>query len=172
MKVAEIAIVHRRAILLGIVILFLAGVYAAFQLPSGIYPEVDFPRIIIVAEAGDLPTGNMMLGVTQPIEASISGTLGLYRIRSRTIRGEAELSLVFLPHSDMQVALQQVQAKISEVRPVLPSDVELTVERVTPAIFPVLIYILTGHDVTVPDMRDYAQYTVRPALSRIQGVGQ
>ncbi|PWT91874.1 MAG: AcrB/AcrD/AcrF family protein, partial [Acidobacteria bacterium] len=172
MKVAQTSFSYRKAILLVIVILLFAGVYAAFELPSGIYPEVNFPRIIIVAEAGDLPIANMTLGVTRPIEESVSGVLGLYRIRSRTIRGESELSLTFLPHADMQVGLQQVEAKVSEVRPFLPTETQLQIERVTPAIFPVLIYILTGKNTAPQDLRDFAQYTVRPTLSRIPGVGQ
>lgn len=172
MKIIDAAFSHRKAILLLTAILFLAGIYSAFQLPSGIYPEVNFPRIIIVAEAGDLPVGNMLLGVTRPLEESVSGVLGLYRIRSRTIRGESEISLLFLPRADMELGLQQVQAKISEVRSALPADTQLQVERVTPAIFPVLIYILTGRGTAAPDLRDYAQFTVKPTLSRIRGVGQ
>ncbi len=172
MTVAEAAVAHRKAISLIIVVLVFAGIYSAFQLPSGIYPEVDFPRIIVVASMGDLPTGNVLLGVTRPIEESLSGVLGLYRVRSRTIRGEAEISLVFLPKADMQLALQQVQAKISEVRPFLPEQTQLTVERVTPALFPVMIFLLTGKNVPPTALRDYAQYTVRPTLSRIPGVGQ
>jgi len=172
MKIAEAAIGQRKAILLIIVILMAAGTYAAFRLPSGIYPEVNFPRIVIIAEAGDLSTGNMLLGVTRPLEQSVSGVLGLNRIRSKTIRGEAELSLLFLPHADMQIALQQVQAKMSEARSVLPPQTELTVERITPAVFPVLIFHLSGEGIAPADLRDYAQYTVKPTLSRIPGVGQ
>src|SRR4051812_37382017 len=112
MNVARAGIHQRRAIVLLVLILMLAGIYAAYRLPSGIYPEVNFPRIVVVASAGDLSTGNVMLAVTRPIEESLSGVLGLYRTRSRTIRGETEMSLLFLPNSDMQLALQQVQAKI------------------------------------------------------------
>src|SRR5262245_11860637 len=110
MNLVQSGIHQRKAVLLIVVILMLAGIYSAFRLPSGIYPEVNFPRIVVLASAGDLSSGNMMLAVTRPIEESVSGVLGLYRTRSRTIRGEAELSLLFLPHSDMQYALQQVQA--------------------------------------------------------------
>jgi CzcA family heavy metal efflux pump len=172
MKLAEAAISQRRAILLIIFILMAAGLYSAFRLPSGIYPELNFPRIVIIAEAGDLSTGNMLLGVTRPLEQSVSGAQGLNRIRSRTIRGETEISLIFLPHSDMQLALQQVQAKVSEARTLLPAQTELTVERITAAVFPVLIFHLWGSGVPPADLRDYAQYTVRPVLSRIPGVGQ
>ena len=172
MNIAESAIAHRKSLILGIVILAAAGLYAAFTLPSGIYPEVDFPRIAIIAEAGDLPTGNMLLSVTRPIEEAMSGVLGVYRVRSRTIRGGSELSVGFLPHTDMQLALQQVQAKVSEIRPLLPAETQLTVERLTPAVFPVLSFNLTGKGVSPADLRDAAQYDIRPLLSRISGVGQ
>src|SRR5262245_49968536 len=163
---------NRKAILVILTLLAMAGVYAAFQLPSAIYPEVNFPRIVIVAEAGDLPTGNMLLGVTRPIEESVTGVPGLYRVRSRTIRGEAELSLLFLSKSDMQLALQLVQSKVNDVRASLPSNIQLTIERLTPAVFPVLSFNLTGKNVPAQDLNDYALYTVRPLLSRVPGVGQ
>ena len=172
MNIFEVISRYRKAIYLIIAILVVAGIYSAYRLPSGIYPEVNFPRIVIVASAGDLPTGNMLLAVTRPIEEAISGVLGVYRIRSKTIRGESEISIQFLPRADMQTGLQQVQAKINEVRASFPPDTELTVERLTPAVFPVLSYNLTGEHISAADLRDYALYTIRPTLSRISGVGQ
>src|SRR5262249_37837927 len=154
-KLAEIAIANRKALILIILLLAVCGVYAAFQLPSGVYPEVNFPRIVVVAEVGDLPTGNMLLGVTRPIEESLTGIIGMNRVRTSPIRGEAELSLLFAPNTNMDLALQQVQAKISEIRSALPTETELTVERLTPAVFPVLIFNLIGKNVPAPDLRDY-----------------
>ena len=54
MNVARFATRHSRAILLAIVLVSLAGVWAMRTLPSNIYPEVEFPRIVIVAHSGDL----------------------------------------------------------------------------------------------------------------------
>jgi len=163
---------NRKAIIVVILILLAGGIYAGFQLPSAIYPEVNFPRIVIVVEAGDLPTANMLLGVTRPIEEAVSGVLGLYRVRSRTIRGECELSLLFLSKSDMNFALQQVQAKVNEVRQQLPQQVQITIERMTPAVFPVMSMNVFGNNVSAADLNDYAVYTIKPLLSRVSGVGQ
>ena len=70
----------------------------------------------------------------------------------------------------MVVALQQVQNRVAEIRGELPADTDLTVERLTPAVFPVLILNLTG---TLPtaDLNDYALYVIRPALARVPGAG-
>ena len=61
---------------------------------------------------------------------------GIRRVRSRSIRGATEISAQFDPSTDMVVALQQVQNRVSEVRADLPADTELTVERLTPGRLP------------------------------------
>ncbi len=68
MNVARFAIRNARAIILGVVLLTGAGIYSMTALPSGIYPEVEFPRIVMVAHAGDLAPRMMQLAVTRPLE--------------------------------------------------------------------------------------------------------
>src|SRR5690348_17595605 len=78
------------------------GVLAARALPSGIYPPLQFPRIVIVAHSGTLPPQSMSLIVTRPIEQAIMAVPGIYRVRSRSIRGAAEVSAQFNPSTDMR----------------------------------------------------------------------
>src|ERR1041385_4802704 len=113
-------------------------------LPSSIYPPLIFPRIVIIAHSGTLPPQSMSLIVTRPIEQVVMGVPGIPRVRSRSIRGAAEISANFDPSTDMIVALQQVQNRIAEINGDLPMGTELQVERLTPAIFPVFILSLTG----------------------------
>ncbi len=69
------------------------------------------------------------------------------------------------------MALQQVQNRVAEIRGELPADTELTVERLTPAVFPVFILSLTGNLPTA-ELNDYALYVMRPALARVPGAGR
>ena len=85
---------------------------------------------------------------------------GIRRVRSRSIRGAAEISAQFDPATDMVVALQQVQNRVAEAQGELPADTELTVERLTPAVFPILILSMTG-PLPTPDLNDYATYVVQ-----------
>src|SRR3982751_4507159 len=78
-----------------------SGALVATRLPSGIYPEVEFPRIVVVARGGDAPPAITQVTLTRPLETSLATVLGVERIRSRTIRGAVELSLLFAPGSDM-----------------------------------------------------------------------
>ncbi len=151
--------------------LTLAGMVSLFRLPSNIYPELNFPRIVVLVHAGDLAPDAMLLTVTRPIEEQLSTVLGARRVRSRTIRGGAEISVLFSRGSDMQQSLQLVQARVNETRATLPADAEVEVERLTPAVFPILSLVLNGN-VPDADLRDFAVYNLRPLFSRVPGVGR
>ena len=162
---------NSRAVFLLTGALTLAGLVSLFQLPSNIYPELTFPRIVILVHAGDLSPDTTLLIVTRPIEEQVSTVLGVRRVRSRTIRGGSEISVLFSPGTDMQQALQLVQARVNESRSALPAEAEIQVERLTPSVFPILSLILNGN-VPDADLNDYAVYNLRPVFSRVQGVGR
>ena len=161
---------NRYAVYLLTAFLCVAGLAAVFQLPSNIYPELNFPRIVILAHSGDLSPDAMLLTVTRPLEESASTATGVRRVRSKTIRGNSEISILFNPDMDMQYALQLLQARISEAQSSLPPNTETQVERVSPVVFPVLSLILNGN-VPDADLHDDALYVLRPLFSRVPGVG-
>jgi len=150
--------------------LVIAGAIAALKLPSGIYPPLQFPRIVIVAHSGTLPPQSMSLIVTRPIEQVVMAVPGVRRVRSRSIRGASEISAQFDPSTDMVVALQMVQNRVAEITGGLPADTDLQIERMTPAIFPVFILSLTGALPTA-DLYDYANFVIKPEIARIPGAG-
>jgi CzcA family heavy metal efflux pump len=160
---------NSRAVFLLTGALTLAGIVSIFQLPSNIYPELTFPRVVILVHAGDLSPNITLLTVTRPIEEQVSTVLGARRVRSRTIRGASEISVLFNQGTDMQQALQLVQARVNDTRSSLPADAEIDVERLTPSVFPILSLILNGN-VPDADLRDYAVYNLRPLFSRVPGV--
>ena len=171
MNVATVAVRHSRAAALVSGALVVAGAIAAWSLPSAIYPPLEFPRIVIIAQSGTLPPQSMTLTVTRPIETAVMEVPGIRRVRSRSIRGSAEISAQFDPATDMVVALQQVQNRVAEARGELPVGTDLTVERLTPAVFPILIFSMTGA-LPTPELYDYANYVVKPDLARVPGAGR
>jgi CzcA family heavy metal efflux pump len=170
MNVAALAIRHSRAISLLAVALVVSGAIAAVALPSGIYPPLQFPRIVIVAHSGTLPPQSMSLIVTRPIEQVVMAVPGVRRVRSKSIRGAAEISAQFDPSTNMVVALQMLQNRVAEITGDLPADTELQIERMTPEIFPVFILSVTG---TLPtaDLYDYANFVMKPEIARVPGAG-
>jgi hydrophobe/amphiphile efflux-1 (HAE1) family protein len=171
MNPARFAFRQSRAILLLTTLLVVAGAFAYVSLPSGIYPPLEFPRIVAIAHSGSTPARSMTLTVARPLEQAIMEVPGVRRVRSKTFRGATEISAQFEPGTDTVVALQMVQNRIAEIRSDLPLDLELVVDRQTPAVFPIYSLNLTG-GLSAAELHDYGFYVVRPALSRVSGVGQ
>jgi multidrug efflux pump subunit AcrB len=148
-----------------------AGLYAAFKLPTAIFPQTDFPRIVIVVDNGVVPAPQMLVSVTQPVEEAMNGIPGINRIRSTTARGSAEINLFFDWNTDILQALQLVQARLSQLTSSLPPTAAIrNVDRFTFAVFPVSGYSLTSDTRDQASLRDLATYTLRPRLSRLAGV--
>jgi multidrug efflux pump subunit AcrB len=172
MNIARFSDRHHKATYLVVALLCVAGLYAATQLPSAIYPEVEFPRIVLVAQGVQLEPRNIVTAIARPLEDGVSALQGVQvlRVTTRAVRGEAEISVQFAPTTDMQLALQLVQSKVAEVQTELPVGVTVDVQRLTPSVFPIISYNVTGAPPAV--LRDLATYTIRPRLARLDGVAQ
>lgn len=168
--VAAWAMRHEVLVMLVTASLVVAGIFAARSLASGIYPEVDFPRIGVVVRQGDAPPEVFQASILRPLEESLTTVLGVERVRSRTIRGGAEISLLFAPGSDMWRALQLVQSSVADVHATLPPDTIVHVERLTPVSFPVLSFNVTGTlDPRV--LNEIGRFEIAPQLASVHGVG-
>ncbi|HEV7993419.1 MAG TPA: efflux RND transporter permease subunit, partial [Gemmatimonadaceae bacterium] len=161
---------QRRFVYLVVALLCAGGIWAALRLPSAIYPELQFPRITIVAQGSSLGARQVVFAITQPIEEAIGVVPGVTRVASRSIRGASEISVTFAPNTDMAYALQQVQARVNQLRGDLPTGLDIEIERLSPSLFPILSYNLEGGDPTT--MYDIARFRIRPVLSRVPGVGR
>src|SRR5947209_5222744 len=157
------------AVVLTAGLLTAGGIYSAVQMPSGVYPEVTFPRIAVVAKRPGLDLITMELQVTRPLEMAASSVLGVRRVRSTTIRGGCDVSIDFAPGTDMVQALQLTWNRIGAARGQMPADVELAVEQMTPSVFPIMSVVLTGGN-TPSQLRDYAFYELAPQIKNIPDV--
>ncbi len=128
--------------------LTLAGIYLAFQVPISVFPDTNFPRVIIGVDNGVMPVEQMEVTITQPIENAVNSVPGLQSVRSTTSRGSAEVDLFFNWNVDMVQSLQLVDAALAKVQQTLPSTVHITTNRLTFATFPVLGYSLTSDTVS------------------------
>ncbi len=145
------------------------GIVSMFRMPSGIYPEVAFPRIVVIAQTPGLAVKDVEVAVTRPIEEAVSIVLGVVRVRSKSVRGAAEMSIDFAPGTDMIQALNDVRARMAEVGAQLPPGTTTITERQTPSVFPIISFVVTGgRDPSA--LHDYAYYDLRPRISRIPDV--
>ena len=174
MNVAATALRQSRAAALLAVALVVAGGISAVSLPSSIYPPLEFPRIVIIVKSGTLPPQSMMLTVTRPLEQAVLEVPGVRRVRSRSIRGAAEISAQFVPSTDMVVALQQVQNRVAIALPRVPADVRnigITTVKNSPDLTMVVHLYSPDKSRDTLFISNFATLEIKDPLTRIEGVG-
>ena len=163
---------HPKALLFLVFGLLVAGIGATRLMPVSLFPDITFPRIVILADNGEQPAERMMIEVTKPLEDVCSSVPGVEIVRSATGRGSTEISLGLSWHVDVKEALQTIQNRIADIRTSLPSDATIDVERMSVAVVPILGYSLTSDSISSVELRDIAMYRIRPAIIRVAGVAR
>ena len=166
------AIRHRLAIAFISAALCLGGIYAAFNMPSSVFPQTDFPRVVIMVDNGVMPADEMMATITRPIEESMKDIPGALRVRSTTGRGSAEISVFFNWKVDMVQSELFVNARLGQIRSVLPAPVTSTTRRLTFSAFPILGVSLTSPQRSSTELWETARYEIKPRFLRIPGVAR
>ena len=161
---------HGKPIIFVILTLVACGVYLATTVPVAVFPEVDFPRIVVGIDNGVAPIDQMQVTVTRPIEDALNSVQGLERVQSITSRGTAEVDLFFSWKVDMFQTLTRVNAALARVQTELPPTAKITANRLTFAAFPIVGYSLTSDTVPMTRLWEMATYDLKPRLNRKLGV--
>ena len=161
---------HARALWLAAILIVLGGVFAATRLSVGLFPHIDFPRVVVSIDAGERDATQMTAEITRPIEAALRTVPGVTRVRSTTSRGSAEVALDFPWKQDMVSATLATQAALATILPDLPAGTRFAVRRSDSTIFPVLGIAFTSKSLDQNALRQIAELQVRPALSAVSGV--
>jgi multidrug efflux pump subunit AcrB len=165
-------VTHKNPFTVIIVIIIAGGMFAYSKMQTSLFPEITFPKIKVIADAGQQPVNKMMITVTRPLENAIKQVPDLEDVRSITSRGSCEISAYINWNADIAVSQQRIEAKIAEIKNDLGSDVQVTVERMNPSILQVMGYSLESKSRSPIDMKMLALYTVKPFLSQVSGVAE
>ena len=163
---------HRRSILFAALALAVGGLLAAFSVPVTLFPQADFPRVVVSLDSGDRPAEQMEQLVTWPIEEVIGRVPGVRNVRSTTSRGSAEVSITFDWGTNMPMAAAQVNESVAQVLPSLPSGTVSNTRRMDPTVFPILAYSLVSDTLSGVELYNLARYQLRPLLQAEPGVAR
>ena len=161
---------NSKSVIFLILTVAMLGAYLAFTVPVSVFPETNFPRILISVDNGVMPIDQMMVTVTRPIEETVNSVPGLLTVRSITSRGSAEVDLFFRWDVDMFQTLQYVNSALARVQPELPTTAKVEAHRMTFASFPIMGYSLTSQTVPLTKLWEMATYEMKPRLNRLDGV--
>lgn len=163
---------HKNPLAVLLALIIAGGIFVYSRLQTSLFPEITFPKIKIIADAGLQPVDKMMVSVTKPLEAAIKQVPDLQMIRSTTSRGSCEISAFMTWNSNIDVNQQHIESKISEIRNTLPTDVEITVAKMNPSILPVMGYSVESNSRSPIELKQLAIYTIKPFLSQVEGISE
>jgi CzcA family heavy metal efflux pump len=172
MQFFEILSSHKKAVFFLVGILSIGGIVSLFQMPISLFPNIDFPRIVMLADNGEEPADRMMIEVTRPLEEAARAIPGVVRVQSATSRGSSQISVNFEWGTDIIQALQLMQGKVASIRNQLPPTASIDIERMNATVFPIEGFSVTSDSLDLVQLRDLAYYTIRPALVRISGIAE
>lgn len=163
---------YKSPILILILMILLGGVFSYTEIKSSLFPQITFPKIKVIADAGQQPVDQMTVAVTRPLENAIKKVPDLEVLKSTTSRGSCEISAFMSWKADIDLSQQQVESKINQIRNQLPADIDITVEKMNPAILPVMGYSLNSNTINPIELKLMALYTIKPFLSQVPGVNE
>jgi len=163
---------HKNPVSVLLVLIIAGGMFAYSKMQTALFPEISFPKIKIIADAGLQPVNKMMIRVTKPLENAIKQVPDLETIRSTTSRGTCEISAFMNWNANIDLSLQKIESKIAEIRNNLPPETQITVEKMNPSILPVIGYTLEAHNKSPIELKQLAIYTIKPFLSQVTGVSE
>ena len=111
---------HQRSVLFLLAAATFGGVVAALKLPVGLFPTIDFPRVLVSVDSGERPVERMVVEVTRPLEQALRSVPDVVGMRSTSSRGSAEISVNFGWGNDMVAAQLQVESAVNRILPDLP----------------------------------------------------
>ncbi|MCL6100584.1 MAG: efflux RND transporter permease subunit [Bacteroidetes bacterium] len=167
---SNIYVKYKGPIAVILLMILLGGAYSLIKIKTGLFPDITFPKIKIIADNGEQPVDKMMVTVTVPLENAIKRVEELNIVRSITSRGSCEISAFLNWGSDVDLGKQRIEAQINAIKQNLPPGINITVEKMNPSILPVMGFSLGGKKKSQIELRQLAEFTVKPFLSRVQGV--
>jgi len=163
---------YAKPILFTVVSLSIIGIYCAFTMPSSVFPQTNFPRVVILIDNGVMPADEMMATITRPVEEAMKDIPGTVSIRSTTSRGSAEVNVFFDWSTNMPQAELYVLSRLSQVQTTLPASAVTEVHRLTFTAFPIFGISLTSATRNLTEIWEKATYDIYPRFLRIPGVAR
>src|SRR5512133_84771 len=151
-------------------VIIVGGFFLYGQIQVSLFPEITFPKLKVIADNGEQPVDKMMVTVTRPLEDAIKQIPDLKILRSTTSRGTCEISAFLNWGADINVNQQMIESRISQIKNLLPADVQIQIEKMNPSILPVIGFTIESDKKTPIELNLLATYTIKPFLSQIDGV--
>ena len=151
----------------------LVVIYGAFSLTRSnldVFPEFAPTQIVIQTESPGLSAELVESLVTQPIETSIAGTVGIESMRSQSIPGLSIVTIIFDEKTDIYRNRQVIAERLSTLSNHLPQGITPNITPLTSSASTVLGVGLTSKTRSLTEIRTLVDWSIVPHLLAIPGV--
>jgi multidrug efflux pump len=148
------------------------GIVAASRIGISQFPDVDFPNISVSVSWPGAAPEVVENDIVEILEESLSQVEGVRSLTSYSRQGSASITVEMELSRNVDVAMQDVQAKVAQAQRRLPRDIDPpTISKSNPEDQPIMMVSLVG---PFPQrvLTDYLQYSLREKLQTIPGVGE
>src|SRR5262245_21158874 len=150
----------------------LFGIVALTRIGISQFPDVDYPNISVSMSWPGASPPAVEREIVEPLEQAISQVEGVKQISSQARAGSARITATFDMSRDVDLALQDIQARVASAQRQLPKDVPAaTVSKSNPDDQAILQIAVTG-PFSKQMLTDVAKYQVQERLQTVEGVGQ
>ena len=157
-------------VVLGIIVLFGAGIYAASQVQQDLLPDISIPAVIVITPDPGASPQIVDNQVTIPIVNGVEGVSGVDTVQSSSSQGASLVFALFKDGTDLRTAVQDVTAAAAQAHAFLPSTVPAsTVQTFSTNSIPILEYAVSA-DEPLGDLAGQLRSTALPKLKGLAGV--
>jgi HME family heavy-metal exporter len=170
----ENSLANRLLVIIASLVLMGYGAYTLTRTPVDVFPDLNKPTVTIMTEAGGMAAEEVEQLITFPLETTMNGLPGVESVRSVSSAGLSFVYVTFDWTTDIFRARQMVAERLSSMEEGLPPGV---VPRMGPIssimgeIMQIAIPIDTAK-ISPMQVREYADWVLRPRLMAIAGVAQ
>ena len=163
---------NRLFVIAAAIVLMAYGSFVLPRLPVDVLPDLNRPMVTLMTEAEGLAPQEVEQIVTYPIEAAMNGMPGVTRVRSVSSPGLSIVYVEFDWATDIYRSRQLVSERIAIVREGLPRGISPHMGPITSIMGEILLVGITADDMPAMEVRELADFTIRPQLLSIAGVAQ